>query len=443
MLCIRTRSLSSLRTRSMQARPVSWPVSGPRRWGPRAAALAGTLGRCDGEVTRDEALDHARAIVDAVDLPVSADLENGFGHEPEAAAKTVTQAAEAGLVGCTIEDFTGDTDRPFYDRDLAAERIAAAAEAARSAGFRFTLTARSECFIRGLPDLDEVIARLQAYERAGADVLMAPALPDMAAVGAVCRAVSKPVNFMVGVTGKSFPVADLSTAGVRRISLATSLYRAAMSGIVAAATEAMEEGTFFLRRRCHVLPGRRRLHAAMIAAFRLPSGGLLGTGGARRSGVGPRGPLQKGDVGAPDMVRPLDRQVAQQIWVNPVLRLQRAGARRPIDCLKPHQARRACGPMAPDPHALAAQVQRNPTSAAKRVLQERLVDAAHRRQRLGALPLRLVVERGTSDRQQAALPAQAQRRVIPHNHRAALRPAHRADPRDKKSRSTISSPILA
>ena len=209
-----------------------------------SGGFAGTLGRRDGEVTRDEALEHARAVVDAVDLPVSADLENGFGHEPDATAQTVTLAAEAGLVGCTIEDYTGDADHPFYDRDRAVERIAAAAEAARSVGFPFTLTARSECFIRGLPDLDEVIARLQAYERAGADVLMAPALPDVAAVGAVCRAVSKPVNFMVGVAGKSFPVADLTAAGVRRISLATSLYRAAMSGVVAAATEALEKGTF-------------------------------------------------------------------------------------------------------------------------------------------------------------------------------------------------------
>ena len=212
--------------------------------GTTSGGFAGTVGRRDGEVTRDEALDHSRAVVDAVDLPISADLENGFGHEPEAVAKTVTGAAEAGLVGCTIEDFTGDADHPFYDRELAAERISAAAEAARSVGFRFTLTARSECFIRGLPDLDEVIARLQAYERAGADVLMAPALPDIAAVGAVCRAVSKPVNFMVGVAGRSFPVADLASTGVRRISLATSLYRAAMSGVVAAATEARDEGTF-------------------------------------------------------------------------------------------------------------------------------------------------------------------------------------------------------
>ena len=132
--------------------------------GTTSGGFAGTLGRCDGEVTREEALDHARAVVDAVDLPVSADLENGFGHEPEETAKTVALAAEAGLVGCTIEDFTGDMANPFYARDLAVERIAAAAEAARSVGFRFMLTARSECFIRGLPDLDEVIARLQAYE---------------------------------------------------------------------------------------------------------------------------------------------------------------------------------------------------------------------------------------------------------------------------------------
>ena len=209
-----------------------------------SGGFAGTLGRRDGDVTRDEALDHARAVADAVDLPVSGDLENGFGHEPEDAAKTVTRAAEAGLVGCSIEDYTGDPDSPFYDRGLAAERIAAAAEAARSVGFRFTLTGRSECFIRGLPDLDEVIARLQAYERAGADVLMAPALPDIAAVRAVCQAVSKPVNFMVGVGGRSFPVADVAAAGAKRISLATSLYRAAMTGMVAAATEALETGTF-------------------------------------------------------------------------------------------------------------------------------------------------------------------------------------------------------
>ena len=170
---------------------------------------------------------------------------NGFGHEPEAVAETVTRAAEAGLVGCTIEDFTGDPDRPFYDRAQAAERIAAGAEAARSLGFRFTLTARSECFIRGLPDLDEVLARLQAYERAGADVMMAPALPDIEAVGAVLpRRVEAGQLHGRGCGQIPFPSPISRRPGVRRISVATSLYRAAMSGVVAAATEARDMGTF-------------------------------------------------------------------------------------------------------------------------------------------------------------------------------------------------------
>lgn len=208
-----------------------------------SGGFAGTLGRRDGRITRDEALDHARAVVNAVALPVSADLENGFGHEPDVAAETVRLAADTGLVGCSIEDATGDKDNPLYDIGAAAERIAASAEAARAVGFDFTLTARTESFLRGNPDLDNVIARLQAYEAAGADVLMAPGLPSLDAVKAVCSAVSKPVNFMVGVPGKSFTFADLAAAGATRISLATSLYRAAMTGLVAAATEA-QEGTF-------------------------------------------------------------------------------------------------------------------------------------------------------------------------------------------------------
>ena len=149
------------------------------------------------------------------------------------------------------------------------------------------------------------------------------------------------------------------------------------------------------------------------------------------------------DVGAPDMVRPLDCQTPQQIRVDPALGVRIAGAWRPIDCLKSHQAHQTPGPASADAHALAAQVKRHPTGAVKRVLQEQLVDPPHQRERLRALPLRLVIERGASERQQTALPAQAQRRVIAHNHRAALRPAHRPDPRDKKSRSTINSPILA
>ena len=150
-----------------------------------------------------------------------------------------------------------------------------------------------------------------------------------------------------------------------------------------------------------------------------------------------------GDVGAPDMVRPLDRQAPQQIRVDPVLGVGRAGARRPIDRLKPHQAHQTTGPAAPDANALSAQVTDHLAGAVKGILQEQLVDPPHQRQGLRALPLRLVVERRAPDRQQAALPAQAQRRVIARHQRAALRPAHRPDPRDKKSRSTISSPILA
>lgn len=209
-----------------------------------SGGFAGTLGRRDGRVSRDEALAHARAVVDAVDIPVSADLENGFGHDPEVAAETVRLAAGTGLVGCSIEDATGESDNPLYDMEKAAERVAASAEAARSVGFNFTLTARTESFLRGNPDLDNVIARLQAYEAAGADVLMAPGLPDLDAVTAVCSSVGKPVNFMSGMPGKSFPVADLAKAGVIRISFATALYRTAMRALVTAATEAKEDGTF-------------------------------------------------------------------------------------------------------------------------------------------------------------------------------------------------------
>jgi 2-methylisocitrate lyase-like PEP mutase family enzyme len=209
-----------------------------------SGACAGTLGRRDGRVTRAEALAHARAIVSATDLPVSADLEKGFGDAPAVAAETIRLAAEVGLAGASIEDFTGDPGRPLYDVGQATERVAAAAQAARSLPVPFTLTARAENFLRGNPSLDDTIARLQAFERAGADVLFAPGLPDLAAVRAVCAAVSKPVNFMVGIRGKSFTVAELQAAGVKRISLATSLYRAAMTGLVAAAREVKERGTF-------------------------------------------------------------------------------------------------------------------------------------------------------------------------------------------------------
>jgi len=209
-----------------------------------SGAAAGVLGRRDGQVTRDEALANARAIVAATDLPVSADLENGYGDAPAAVADTILLAAETGLVGGSIEDATGDAGRPLYDLGAASQRVAAAVEAARSLPFPFAVTARAENFLRGRPDLDDTIARLVAYERAGADVLFAPGLPDLEAVRAVCNALAKPVNFMVGIKGRSFSVAELAAAGVRRVSLATSLYRAAMGGLAEAAREVKEKGTF-------------------------------------------------------------------------------------------------------------------------------------------------------------------------------------------------------
>jgi 2-methylisocitrate lyase-like PEP mutase family enzyme len=209
-----------------------------------SGAKAGVLGKRDGRVTREEALANARQIVEACDLPVAADLEKGFGDDPAAAAETIRQAADVGLVGGSIEDATGDKDRPLFDIADAAARVAAAVAAARALPFPFTLTARAEGFLRGRPDLDDVIRRLKAYEAAGADVLFAPGLPDLAAVKKVCGALGKPFNFMVGIKGRSFSKPELEAAGVKRISLATSLYRAAMTGLVAAASEVKEKGTF-------------------------------------------------------------------------------------------------------------------------------------------------------------------------------------------------------
>ena len=219
-----------------------------------SAAAACALGKRDGALTRTEAMAHARLIVAATDLPVSADLEKGFGQAPEVVAETVRLAGDAGLVGCTIEDATGNPDRPLYDFDLAVERIASAAQAAHSLPFPFMLTARAHNFLYPNPSLDATISRLQAFEQAGADVLFAPGLPDLAAVRALCSAVSKPVNFMVGIKGKSFSVAELAGAGVRRISLATSLYRAAMTGLLEAAAEVKDKGQFGFLERCVTTP---------------------------------------------------------------------------------------------------------------------------------------------------------------------------------------------
>ena len=201
-----------------------------------SGAHAGTLGKRDGMVTREEALEHARAIVEATDLPVSADFERCFADDPQEAAETVRLAAEIGLAGCSIEDATKDR---VYDFEHAVERVAAAARIKS-----LVLTARTENFVRNCPDLDDTIRRLQAFEKAGADVLMAPGLPDLQSVRKVCASLSKPFNFMAGIKGKSFSVAELEAAGVKRVSLATSLWRAAMSGFMEAAREVKEKGTF-------------------------------------------------------------------------------------------------------------------------------------------------------------------------------------------------------
>lgn len=207
-----------------------------------SSGFAGTLGRLDGSVTRDEAIAHAAGIATATGLPVSADLENGFADDPAGVAETVRLAAAAGLAGCSVEDYTGRADDPLYDAGLAAERVAAAAEAARAAPGRFVLTARAENHIRGRPDLDDTIARLLAYQAGGADVLYAPGLTDREDLRRLVAAVDRPVNVLArpGVP----PVAELAAIGVRRVSVGGSLFFATVGALVAAARELREQGTY-------------------------------------------------------------------------------------------------------------------------------------------------------------------------------------------------------
>jgi 2-methylisocitrate lyase-like PEP mutase family enzyme len=224
-----------------------------------SGATAGVLGRRDGSVSRDEAMANARAVTGACELPVSGDLENGYGHDAQAVIETIRSAAQAGLVGGSIEDYSGDAASPLYPQAQAVQRIEAALQAARALPWPFTLTGRCENFLRGNPNLDDTIARLQAYERAGADVLMAPGLPDLDAVRRVCAALRKPFNFMAGIRGKSFSVAELQAAGVRRISLATSLYRSAMTALADAAREVQTQGSFQYLERTMSTPDFNRL----------------------------------------------------------------------------------------------------------------------------------------------------------------------------------------
>ena len=210
-----------------------------------SAGFAFSLGRRDGMVTRDELLAHCRAIADATDLPVAADLENCFGNDPKTVAETIRLAAATGIVGGSVEDASGDDSRPIYDHALAVERVAAAVEGSRALPFPFTLTARAENFLHGRRDLDDTIRRLQAFAEAGADVLFAPGLPSLEAIRTVCAAVAPlPVNVLAGIKGLAFPVAELEGAGVRRISLGGSLARTALGALIGAAHEMKEHGTF-------------------------------------------------------------------------------------------------------------------------------------------------------------------------------------------------------
>jgi 2-methylisocitrate lyase-like PEP mutase family enzyme len=187
-------------------------------------------------------LENARSIVEATSLPVSADLQNGFGDSPETCAETIRLAAKAGLAGGSIEDATDNPNTPIYEFHLAVERVAAAAEAARSG--QFLLTARAENFLHGRPSLDDTIRRLQAFGEAGADVLYAPGLPSLEAIRQVCASVPEPVNALMGLKGATFSVEQLAAAGVKRISVGGSLARTALGAFLRAAREVKEKGTF-------------------------------------------------------------------------------------------------------------------------------------------------------------------------------------------------------
>ncbi len=209
-----------------------------------SAGCAVSKGHLDSapEMTRDVILQNAKEIVDATPLPVSADLQNGFGHEPKICAETIRLAAAAGLAGGSIEDSTGDPQNPIYDFQLATERVAAAAEAAHAS--KFFLTARAENFLHGRPDLDDTIRRLQSSAKAGADALFAPGLTSLEAIRTLCASVSKPVNVVMGLVGVTFSVEELAAVGVKRISVGGSFARAALGALVRAAREVKDKGTF-------------------------------------------------------------------------------------------------------------------------------------------------------------------------------------------------------
>ena len=208
-----------------------------------SAGFANSLGRLDGHVTLNEMIEHCRSLCAATDLPVSADLENCYADDPAKAAATILLAAQAGLVGGSIEDYSGNPANPIYEFELAVERVHAAAEAARSLDFPFTLTARAENLLRGRHDLDDTIRRLQAFEAAGADVLYAPALTTLDEVRLLTSALSKPVNVLAPPL-KGVTVAQLADAGAKRISIGGALARAAITALLRAGMEMRDQGSF-------------------------------------------------------------------------------------------------------------------------------------------------------------------------------------------------------
>lgn len=220
-----------------------------------SAGFAFSKGKRDSSAAlgRGELLENALEIVNATALPISADLEDGFGPAPQTCAETIRMAAAIGLCGGSIEDATGNPENPIHDFALAVERVQAAAEAA--SGQPFLLTARAENYLWGRPDLDDTIRRLQAYAQAGADVLYAPGLPDIAAIRTVCASLDKPVNVVMGLSGPSYSVAELAEAGVRRISVGGSFARAAWGGLLRAAQEVRTHGTFHYAQEA--MPGAR------------------------------------------------------------------------------------------------------------------------------------------------------------------------------------------
>ncbi|MDB5883464.1 MAG: 2-methylisocitrate lyase [Ramlibacter sp.] len=208
--------------------------------------FANALGRVDGtlSVTREELIANCREIAAATDLPINADLENGYADAPEEAAQIIRMAADAGVVGGSIEDATGRADQPLYDFDLAVERVAAAARVARSLPFPFTLTARAENFLHGRPDLDDTIKRLQAYSAAGADVLYAPGLKDVPTIRKLVAAVNKPVNVVMSMADPDLTAPQLAQAGVKRISVGGALARLAFASVRDACMEMRDKGSF-------------------------------------------------------------------------------------------------------------------------------------------------------------------------------------------------------